>query len=55
MPHAARKPKPETRRYPTKRQAKKEAKLPLALLHPLDAIGPVVMREDSPAAAGEGV
>ena len=49
MPHAARKPKPETTRYPTKRQAKKEAK---AALHPLDAMGPVVVREDTPAAHG---
>lgn len=53
MPHSARKPKPETTRYPTKRQAKKAAKAVREPLHPLDAMGPAVMREDSPAGAGE--
>jgi hypothetical protein len=53
MPNSARKPKPETTRYPTKLQAKKEAKAKRAPLHPLDAMGPIVMREDSPASAGK--
>lgn len=53
MPRTTRKPEPETTRYPTKRQALKKAKAKRAQRHPLDAMEPLVMREDSPTAAAE--
>lgn len=53
MPRPARISKSAPTLYSTKRNAKNEKKTACAPLHPLDAMGPIVMREDSPASAGK--
>ena len=52
MPRSTRTTKHEAAPYPTKRQARKGTKAKRTSVHPLDAMGPIVMHEDPPAAGG---